>query len=312
MSSEPEFHINKRYLFVALILMLTLYIIVPQFGDFKSSLQLLSHPQVGWTFLAVAFTLFTYFAGAATYCLLAFKKLNYARTLLVQFAAMFINRLLPGGIGALGANFVYLKRQKHTSAQAASVVAVNNLLGAIGHYLLLGGILLFSGYSTIRVSQTNSTLNNNIRYFWAGLLIVLIMALIFARKRLKKGLIDLKDQLLEYRHRPKSVLAALLTSLCLTAFNVLSLYACSAALGVELNFAIIMLIFTLGIGAGTATPTPGGLGGFEAGLVAGFVAFKVDSSTALAIALLYRLISYWLTLLVGAIAFLISQKKQLL
>lgn len=312
MSSEPDFRLNRRYLFVVVILLLTLYIIVPQVGDFKSSLHLLSHPLPGWTALAIVFTFLTYTAGAATYCLLAFKELSYRRTLLIQFVAMFINRLLPGGIGALGANFVYLKKQKHTSAQAASVVAVNNLLGGLGHYLLLGTVLVFTGYSTIQASQSDNAVNNNIKYIWIGLLISLIIALVIGRNRFKKGLIDLKTQLLDYRHRPGHVGAALLTSICLTTFNVLALYCCAAALGVNLNFAITMLIFTLGIGAGTATPTPGGLGGFEAGLVAGFVSFKVDASTALAIALLYRLISYWLTLVVGAVAFFISQKKRLL
>lgn len=312
MSSDPEFKLNKRYFFVAIILLLTLYIVVPQIGDFKSSLHLLSHPEPGWTILAILFTLGTYVAGAATYCLLAFKKLSYLRTLLIQFAAMFINRLLPVGIGALGANFVYLKRQRHSSAQAASVVAVNNLLGGIGHYLLLGFALLVTGYSSIESSQAGSDLGLKIKYFWVVLLLLLVVALVIGRNRLKRGVIDLKNQLLDYRHRPKKVLLALITSICLTACNVLALYACASALGVHLNFAVIMLVFTLGIGAGTVTPTPGGLGGFEAGLVAGFAAFGVDSSTALAIALLYRLISYWLTLLAGAVAFVITQKRQLL
>lgn len=310
MSSEPEFRFNRRYIFVVLMLLLALYIILPQIGNFKSSLHLLTHPELGWTVIAIVLTFLTYSAGAATYCLLAFKNLSYRRTVVVQFAAMFINRLLPGGIGALGANFVYLKRQKHTSAQAASVVAVNNLLGGLGHYLLLGSVLILTGYSTIQASQSKGALNQNIKYFWLVLLIAAVLVFIFGRKKFKSGLIDLKNQLLEYRHRPKRIGLALITSICLTTFNVLALQACAAALGVHLNFAVIMLIFTLGIGAGTATPTPGGLGGFEAGLVAGFVAFKVDSSTALAIALLYRLISYWLTLAVGATAFFISQKQK--
>jgi uncharacterized membrane protein YbhN (UPF0104 family) len=312
MPADPNFKLSKRYLFIAFILLLTLYIVIPQIDQFKSSITTLTHPEPGWTVLAVFFTLMTYVAGAGTYCLLAFKKLSYSITLLVQFAAMFINRLLPGGIGALGANFVYLKRQRHSSAQAASVVAINNVLGGLGHYLLLGLVLLITGYSTIKANQTNTSFGSNMKFVWIGLAILVIIGLIVGRKRFKKGLTELKTQLLEYRHRPGRVTLALITSICLTSFNVLALFACANALGVHLNFAIIMLVFTLGIGAGTATPTPGGLGGFEAGLVAGFVSFKVDSSTALAIALLYRLISYWLTLFAGAIAFVAAQRKQYL
>lgn len=312
MSQKTNFHLNRRYIGLAFILLLALYIVVPQIGQFKSSLHLLTHPEPGWTALAVVFTFLTYVAGAGTYCLLAFKKLSYLRTLLVQFAAMFVNRLLPAGLGAVGANFVYLKRQKHSTAQAASVVAVNNVLGGIGHNLLLSLVLIFTGYSTIADSGPGSTLGKNLRYVWVGIAILAIVALVFGWHRFKKGLKDVKNQLLDYRHRPLNLGSALLTSMCLTTLNVLALYACANALGVHLNAAAIMLVFTLGIGAGTATPTPGGLGGFEAGLVAGFVSFHVDSSTALAIALLYRLISYWLTLITGAAAFVFAEKQQYL
>jgi uncharacterized protein (TIRG00374 family) len=82
------------------------------------------------------------------------------------------------------------------------------------------------------------------------------------------------------------------------------------ALGIHLSFVPTLLILTFGVGAGAATPTPGGLGGFEAGLVGGFVAYDVNASAALAIALLYRLISYWLTLLIGAGAFIFCQRQK--
>ena len=97
----------------------------------------------------------------------------------------------------------------------------------------------------------------------------------------------------------------------LTACNVLCLWASAAAAGIHLPLAALFIIFTFGISLGTATPTPGGLGGFEAGLFAGLVAYHVPSGPALAIALLYRLISYWLVLVIGAIAFTVGQRQGL-
>ena len=57
------------------------------------------------------------------------------------------------------------------------------------------------------------------------------------------------------------------------------------------------------------TPTPGGLGGVEAGLVAGLVAYRVASADALAAVLVYRLVSYWLMLAIGAAAFVIAERR---
>ncbi|HMH31357.1 MAG TPA: flippase-like domain-containing protein [Methylomirabilota bacterium] len=308
---EPvnKFSLNKRYLVLVLVLAVGLYVLVPQFGDFKSSLHLLRHPDVGWLLTAVALTALTYLAAAATYCLLAFKPLSYFRTLLVQFAAMFINRLLPGGLGALGANYLYLKHSKHTSAQAASVVAVNNVLGIMGHaLLLLVSILLFSS-PNLPTALHGRFGGATVLYVAAGALIVAIAGFVFGKQKFIEAINEFGAQLWTYRHRPGRLLAALASSALLTLFNVLALSCCALALGVHLPFVTILLIFSLGVGAGTATPTPGGLGGFEAGLAAGFIGYGVGGSSALAVALLYRLVSYWLALAAGALAFFITQRR---
>jgi uncharacterized membrane protein YbhN (UPF0104 family) len=310
MPTSTPLKISRRYLGLLVLLVIGLYVLVPQLGDFGSSWHQLSHPKLGWTAVAVVLTLLTYFAGALTYYLLSFSPLKYSKTVLMQFAAMFVNRLLPGGIGALGANFAYLKKNKHSSPQAASVVTVNNILGATGHNLLLLIILFTTGYSTI--NSNSSSDSSPTKYILIGAMLALLLGLLFGHKKLLKFISDTKTQLLDYRHRPGKLILAQTSSIILTICNVLSLYACALALGVHLNFAIVMLIFTFGVSAGTVTPTPGGLGGFEAGLVAGFIAYKVDHSTALAIALLYRLISYWLTLAIGAVAFVMAQRRQLI
>lgn len=49
--------------------------------------------------------------------------------------------------------------------------------------------------------------------------------------------------------------------------------------------------------------------GAEAGLVAGFVAYGIPADRALAIALLYRFLTYWLPLLPGFVAFVIVQRR---
>jgi uncharacterized membrane protein YbhN (UPF0104 family) len=309
--TAPEVHPSRRYLLLAALLALTLYVLVPQLTDFKSSWHLLRHPVFSWTLAAIGLSAMTYFAAAATYCLLAFRPLRYGQTVLVQLAGMFINRLLPGGIGALGANYAYLHRSRHSAVRAASVVAINNLLGAAGHgLLLLGSLLVFSSQMAItpRHSQFAGLLTTAVI---GAALLVAALALIFGWQKFAPKAAEIRSQLLSYRRRPWRLPAALTSSLALTLCNVLCLACCALALGVHLPFIVILLIFSFGLGAGTATPTPGGLGGFEAGLAAAFIAYHVASPTALAIALLYRFVSYWLPLPAGAAAFVIAQKRQL-
>lgn len=255
----------------------------------------------------------TYLAAAATYYLLAYHKLRYSQTILVQLAATFINRLLPAGIGALGANYAYLRHRRHSRVEAGSVVAVNNLLGFTGHALLLTLALVLAPAS--QPSWLALTGNKSGR-FWlltAVVVILLLLTGVFLRNRgrYKQASRAITRSLSAYRRRPGRLLAALTSSVLLTGCNIVCLLLCADALGLTLPFTAILLTFTFGVSLGTATPTPGGLGGFEAGLVAGLIAYHVDSSSALATALLYRLISYWLPLALGALALIICQRRGL-
>jgi glycosyltransferase 2 family protein len=311
MNQAPTFQANRRYIFLAIIMALAIYVLVPQFGDFKASWHLLKNPDVELTWLALIFTFTSYLAATATYCLLAFKHLAYRRTLLVQLATMFINRLLPGGIGALSANFLYLRHERHSVAQATTMVTMNNLLGFSGHAIVVAASLYFFADQAKLPDGDNDILGWLIKFTAVTAILALSLLIIFGRAKFKRALKDLSKQFFSYRRRPFRLFGALSTSVILTLSNVFCLAACSAALGVDLPLVAIVIVFTFGIGAGTATPTPGGLGGFEAGLVAGFITYGIDGAPALAVALLYRLVSYWLPLAIGALAFTIAQRRQL-
>lgn len=286
-----------------------IYVVLPQLKSLKGSWQLIDHANGSWVLIAVVLTFSTFLSAAGTYYFLAFKPLSYWKTVLVQLAAMFVNKLLPGGIGALGANYAYLRKARHSQAQAASVVTANNLIGVVGHLLVAAAALLFYK-GDVKLHHFAKTLSNG--SLIAGLLtgaILLILFFTLGRSRFFKGFKNYLKQLANYKTRPTALIAGLLTSMSLTLLNVLCLAACSLALGVHLPFITTLLVFTLGISTSSLTPTPGGLGGFEAGLFAGFVAYHVAAPSALAAALLYRLVSYWVPLLAGAVAFIACQKK---
>lgn len=308
---KTAFSVQPRHLVLLGLVALAFYVLLPQLGGFRSSWQLLRHPDPLFTVLAIALTSCTYLAATGTYCFLAFKSLPFGRTLLVQLAAMFVNRLLPAGIGALGVNYLYLRQAKHTASQAVSVVGINNLLGVIGHGLVvLVAILTVSGSSLpILPMRTDDGLRHFVEALAVLLFALAILGLVLGRRKVVSAIKDVKAQLSDYRHRPSSLAGALCTSVILTSCNVLTLLCCAHALGLSLPFVTVLLVFTFGVSAGAAVPTPGGLGGFEAGLAAGFVAYGISPSLALAAALLYRLISYWLPLLAGMLAFIVCQKR---
>jgi glycosyltransferase 2 family protein len=302
-----------RHILLLVAVVVVVYLLLPQFGDFRSSGHILVQARPLFTTVAIVLAFATFAAGAGTYCLLAARRLDYARTLLVQLAAMFVNRLLPAGMGAVGVNYLYLRHERHSAAQAGSIVAMNNLLGFMGHFVLLGAtLLIFSGKVIAPGGHRFADPLTFMKIMLVVSIILLLSALLFGRSKVTRLLKDVKKQLLSYKRKPWVLLAALGTSMILTLCNVGCLFFCAYALNMHISFVMVILVFTLGVGVGAAIPTPGGIGGFEAGLAGGFVAYGVDPASALAAALLFRLVSYWLPFGAGAVALVACQRRKLL
>ena len=299
----------RRFIYLA-ICVVALYIIVPQLGMFQHSLGLVWRARPRFVLAALGSNLLSYPFAALTYFCLATKPLRYRPTLLVQVASMFTNRLLPAGLGGMGANFVYLRRLRHNSAQALSVVGLNSILGLFGHGLLVSGLLIFVADARNHVPTLHISSGAVAGTF--GLLVCLmigVLAVPSLRRKLSTGLTDILHSLLIYRRRPGRLLVALGSSMTLTVTNLLCLWLSLLAVGGQLGLAPVLLVFTFGVALGAVAPTPGGIGGVEAGLVAGFIAYHVPASQALAAVLVFRLINYWFSLLLGAIMFVAAQRR---
>lgn len=82
-----------------------------------------------------------------------------------------------------------------------------------------------------------------------------------------------------------------------------ALYFAARALGGEVGFVTIGLIYlTVGSMASIA-PTPGGIGAVEAVLLAALTGVGMAAATALAAVFLYRLVTFWLPIPAGGLSF---------
>jgi uncharacterized membrane protein YbhN (UPF0104 family) len=286
-----------------------IYFITTNLKTLRTSISVLSQVQLDWLVLAICLTGLTFCIAAAIYLTLALKPLRYKQTVLIELAAAFTNRLLPAGIGGLGLHGLYLYKRKHTAAQATTVVSINNLLGIFAHLLLIVGLVLL-------YPETLRQLNGHYHitfHWWYGLIIATValigIGLPWLHTRLKDFALNLTRSFRLLR--PLKLLRALTLALLLTVTYTFILYATSNALGVALNIIQIFVVFSLGMLAATATPTPGGLVGAEAGLFAGFIAYGIATPSATAAVILYRLVTYWLPLVPGAVALALARQRKL-
>lgn len=304
--------LNVKAIIYMVVFVLLIIAVVPRIGELKNSFNYLAEADLSWILVAVGAAIATYFAAAVTYVILARVPLGYFKTVAVQVAASFTNRIIPGGIGGLGLNVDYLYKNGHNGSEATSVTAVNSAAAFISYVILL--------FTAVTISKTSYSQLLDGKSIPPWIFVVVFVVIVAAsvtlyywksiRAKLVKLIIDAWQNILEYRHEPFRIVLAVLGASLVTVFYVAALYASAHAVGMSVTILQAFLAYTIGMLVGVAIPTPGGLGGVEAGLYAGFVAFGYDPATTLSAIIIYRLMTFWLPILPGYVSFWLLQRKK--
>lgn len=295
----------------AVIILLACFVLLPQLDRFSTSLEALRTAEPLIVLLAFLSGMSTLLFAALTYRLLAGTRVTYLRTLAVQIAGTFTNRLLPAGIGGLGINIRFLMKARFSAAAAATIAGSNNALGFLGHSTLMIVAFLSSDLSVAEIIDANSSPSP---WLVGGVVLVLLMVMALfvigsLRARIVRIIQQAAKQLATYRGRPYALAAGYSSSIVVTTLYVACFYLCLRAVGIDLPAAQTFVVFSLGAATGAVTPTPGGLVGVEAGLFAGLVGFEVAEAPALSAVLLYRLVTYWAPIIPGVVMFRYLQRK---
>ena len=304
---------KRTFLFIILVLLI-LYVVLPKLHvlGLNGHLVLPKH----WSYIFLAFVSFfvTFLISGVSFSLLAFKRLKIRTLSLVQLAGASLNLLLPTGLGSVSINYIYLRGRQHTAVESGLVVSANNIIGVIANLTMILLMLLFFG-----LNQSESRLYLNHRNWFLGVIAVLLVLIIAGLviyhgkgRRIKSFRQQLRQGLAIYKSRSLRLIGAYLCGIMQAGMIVLAFWLCLQAYGIHLSYATSFLIYSFSVLVGTATPTPGGLGGYEASLTAGLVVTNVaGASLALAAVLAYRIISYWLPVTIGAVALFIVNHKQI-
>jgi hypothetical protein len=125
---------------------------------------------------------------------------------------------------------------------------------------------------------------------------------------------DLPDTLVRERDEIRETLGsrwwlALISSMGNWLFDYLALLAALTAVGSRPRPSLVLLAYVAAALLGMIPITPGGLGFVEAGLAATLTLAGVSAPDAVLATLAYRLVSYWMPLLVGPIAYALHRRR---
>jgi glycosyltransferase 2 family protein len=299
---EPLTRVRPRTLLFLVAVGFAVHLLLPQVGELGQTLGALEAAR--WTWLAVGLVL-----AAASYPAAAVAQLGavdpplaLGRTTLVQVASSFANRLTPAGLGGIGLNVRYLQRSGLDRPAAVAAVAVNTAAGALVH--ALGLLVAVALVGRARLGAVH------VPRGWP-VLVVLVAALVLGglvlwsplgRRRVVAPSLRAGRELAGVLRRPGKAAQLLGGSAGVTLTYALTLAGCLAAFGAHLPLASTVAVYLAGAALASVSPTPGGLGAMEAALVAGLTAVGASIGQAVAGVLAFRLLTFWLPILPGWLA----------
>lgn len=126
--------------------------------------------------------------------------------------------------------------------------------------------------------------------------------------------VDLPDRLIAQRDRMKETFGqrwqvALAGAVGKVGFDYLALVCCLAAVGARPHPSLVLLAYVGGALLALIPITPGGLGFVEAGLTGLLTAAGVGAQQALVATLAYRVVSFWLPLPAGGVAYVLFHRR---
>jgi uncharacterized protein (TIRG00374 family) len=269
---------------------------------------LVANAEWGWVAAAVLFSAASYFAAAMALLGFVPERVGFLRTVAAQVAGSFVKIVAPAAVGGVALNTRFLQRQGVRPGLAVASVGASQLFGLGCHILML----LSFGYLT--GTEKTPSLSPS-RTVIAGLLTVAVLVLVvtsvpFLRKfvvtRVRSLFAGVVPRMLDVLQRPQKLITGIGGMLLLTACFVMCLDASIRAFGQEgtsLSIASVAVVFLAGNALGSAAPTPGGVGAVEATLTVGLIAVGLPKEVAAPAVLLFRLLTLWLPVLPGWLAF---------
>jgi uncharacterized protein (TIRG00374 family) len=267
-----------------------------------------------WAVVAVLGSAASYVAAAGSLSGFVPEKLSLVRTVTAQVAGSFVKLVAPAAVGGVALNTRYLQKAGVRPGLAVASVGASQLVGLGAHIVLLMTFGFITGTEKTPSLSPSRTVMAGL--LTAGVLVLVVTAVPALRKfvstRVRALFAGVVPRMLDVLQRPGKLLTGIGGTLMLTFCFVVCLDGCVRAFGGHLSYSAIAVVFLAGNALGSAAPTPGGVGAVELALTGGLIAAGLPKEVATPAVLFFRLLTFWLPVLPGWLAFThLTRKGQL-
>jgi len=317
----------RRALFFLIVLILG-FVFISHLGQFKSFLHTLHHANL-WILATIIIARYIYYWSNARYFMVTFGffdgKIAFRRALEATFVYNFLNNILPTG-GASGISYIAHEFRDDVKSSVASAVQIawyaftyvayfallavglfalslSHTLGRISFKAILITAIVVVGF-TVTIAILAINFERAKRVIWLLLHPVNWVLHKLHRKTISRQKLD---QFLQEFYDSFGLLLRARVGLwqpfwyCFVTvtMEIVSIYIIFLSLGHVVNPGIVIVAYGLAILSSTIGIFTGGVGVYEAIMTATFVALGEPFSTAFAVVIIYRVISFWLFIPVG-------------
>ncbi|MFJ8042956.1 flippase-like domain-containing protein [Kitasatospora sp. NPDC096147] len=271
-----------------------------------------------WAAAALAASAMSYIAASMSLTGFVLERLPFRRTVAAQVAGSFVKLVAPAAIGGIALNTRYLQKAGIRPVQAVASVGASQLAGLGGHLFLLFTFGLIAGGQ--RQAEGNGEFGTS-RALIIGVLSTAVLALVIAAvgpirrfvvTRVRALFFGVVPRMLDLMQNPQKLLTGFGGILLLTLSFTACLDASIRAFGYTMSFSAVAVVFLTANAAGSAIPTPGGIGAVEVTLIGTLTFTGVPATVATPAVFLYRLLTFWLPVIPGWICYNVLQRKDAL
>jgi len=311
---------------VALLIALVAYAIISSLTQvgLANLIDEFRDADLGW--LAMALALSPAVPVALTFATLgaSFRPLRFGPVLMLEYAIQFIALAVPSSAARLALDVRFFGRNGIDGGGALSIGVIASVCGFITQVLLIALITLsglasldLGGGATAASSTSGSSSSGGHRLLILTAVLVLLGLLVTLavpkyRRAIRLAVPRYRAMLqaqassaataLRVLRSPSKVAMIFAGNLGAQLLQTVILGLCLRAFGHHATMAELILVNTVASLFAGFMPVPGGMGVAEAAYTAGLVALGVPSATAMSTAIAFRIVTYFLPPLWGAIA----------
>lgn len=311
--TRRSWQVLRRALLLALVAAAGLYGVAHLVGGLGSATRGLSSVRPWWVALAVVAASSSYVAAGLAQLGGVAGRVPLPRLVAAQVASAFTNRLLPAGAGGIATNVRCLRRSGMTNGTAGAAVATTAVAGVLMHLLTLAAAVpVLLTVPPVRHAVAGSGIAVGVTAAVMGLVVLLLVRPPAPVRRLLARARAGRAHLGETLRHPGRVALLLGGSLGVTVAHATAFVAALHAVGAAVPLLLVLAVYVAAVAAAGLIPTPGGAGGLDVTLLAGLAAAGITSTSAVTAVLLFRLVTFWLPTIPGAVTLAVMLRRRLL